>query len=640
MTAPAPAARFAGREFYPAEGLLVFGGQRAVLSVREAATLAALVRGGGRLVDKDTLMREVWGDLAVEENNLTQQISRLRRLLGTHPDGQPLIETVPRRGYRLTAPVDLLSPAPAPIAVAGPDAATVPPTPGEPPASRDLGRARHPTGRAALRWAAAGCLVLAIGTWGWWWARAAKGPDRRTLVVLPFQNLTGDPANDYLTEGITDEVTTQLARTAPSALRVIARTSAARFRGSTEGVRVIARNVGADLVLEGSVRRDGGVLRVSARLSDAASETQLWAQSYDQPVEGLLALERTLAQSVATTVRVTVVDPAGAGARDVPRAALEAYRQARYFHTLASVPSIERAIEAYERAIEVDPTFAMAYAGLSRAYVFSTRTLPRTALDRARMLAGEARRLDPELPEAQLAWAMARFYADRDLAGADEEFRLAIAMDAGAADPYFYRAQLLTAAGRFDEALAAARHALALDPFSPLIHHYVGRIHVFARRPQDAIAHLQSTLDLDPNYAWARLFLTVAHEQAGEYDKALDQRQRYWALMGVSPERVAGLRTVYASGGYDAVRRAWIEWIAGFERQRGFVTSTELGLLHAARGETDSAFAALDRAAETGVRDLVYLRVYPELEPLRGDQRFDRLLAKVFPFVTSAALAP
>jgi TolB-like protein/DNA-binding winged helix-turn-helix (wHTH) protein/Flp pilus assembly protein TadD len=599
--------RFAGREFDPNEGVLLHGTARVVLSPREAATLWALVQGEGGLVDKQTLMREVWGDLAVEENNLNQQISHLRRVLGARDDGEPLIETVPRRGYRLTVPVEA-----APAATPSPVA----------PASN-----RAAIGPSAI-WIGAAVAVAAVAWWAWS-ARSAATPVVHTVLVLPFQNLTGDSASDYLAEGITDEITTELARVAPGSLRVIARTSAVRLRGSTDGLRAIARRVGADLVVEGSLRRDGDVLRVTARLSDAGSETQVWAQSYDQPLEGVLAVQRKLAQSVANTVSVAMVEPA-AVSEAVPPDARDAYLRARYFHTLATVPSIERAIEAYERALAIAPSYAKARAGLARAYIFGTRMEPRLALGRARELAAEARRVDPSLPEAQLAWAMARFYADREFEDADVEFRRAIAMDPGAADPHFYHAQLLTAAGRFDEALAAGQRALAIDPYSPLIHHYVGRILFFARRPQQAISHLLKTIEIDPNYAWTRMFLAVAYEQAGDYENALDQRQRYWALMGVPPARVSGLREVYDRDGYAGVRRAWMEWIAGFERQRGFATSTELGLLHAALGEPDIAIDALNRAADAGVRDLVYLRVYPELDPLRSDPRFETLLARVF----------
>lgn len=618
--------RFAGREFHPAEGLLLRDGRGVVLSPREAATLAALARGGGDLVDKDTLMREVWGEVAVEENNLTQQISRLRRVVGEGPDGRPLIETVPRRGYRLTVPVETAPPAGL-TPPAEPDVAPEGDVPGRMPEAET--GTRVPTSRVVLAWLGA-AVALSIAAGLWWWTVPEAPLRAHTLVVLPFENLTGDPASDYLVEGLADELTTELARAAPDALRVIARSSAARLRGSTDGVRAIAARVGATLVLEGSVRRDGDVLRVTVQLSDARSETQVWAQSYDRRLSGLLALERDLARSVASTVRVTVTDPGTRPDETVPPEARDAYLRARYFHQLASVPSLERAIEAYQKALQVAPDYALAHAGLARAHVFGTRTLPRVALERARESAREALRLDPSLPEARLAWAIARLYADRDLASADAEFRRAIAMDEGAAEPRFYHAQLLAAAGRFDEALAQARSALALDPHSPLVHHYVGRILLFARRPQEAVTHLERTVDLDPNYAWTRLFLAVAHEQAGEDDRALEQRQRYWALMGVAPAQVAALRDTFAADGYAGVRRAWLAWIAGFERQRGFPTSMELGLLHAALGETDLAFDALDRAVAAGVRDVIYLRVYPELEPLRADPRFPPLVERVF----------
>ena len=225
---------------------------------------------------------------------------------------------------------------------------------------------------------------------------------------------------------------------------------------------------------------------------------------------------------------------------------------------------------------------------------------------------------------------MVRLYHDRDLPGAEREFQRAVALDAGNADAHFYYSHLLTASGRFDEALAAVGRAEALDPQSLLVVHYRGRILLFARRPGEALVALRKALDLDPNYGWALMFIAIAHEQLGQWQEALAARQRYWAVMGVPPARVTHLGELFASGGYDAVRREWIAWIEGFEKTRGFVTSTELALLHATLGEQDRALHWLRQAQQHHVRDLIYTRIYPEFDRLRADPRYREIEAAIF----------
>jgi tetratricopeptide (TPR) repeat protein len=225
---------------------------------------------------------------------------------------------------------------------------------------------------------------------------------------------------------------------------------------------------------------------------------------------------------------------------------------------------------------------------------------------------------------------MVRLYRDRDLPGAEREFERALALDGGNADAHFYYSHLLVASGRFDEALAAVGRAEALDPHSPLVVHYRGRILIFARRAREALAPLHKALDLEPNYGWALMFLAVAHEQLEQWPEALAARQKYWAVMGVAPARITQLGESFASGGYDAVRREWIAWIEGFARTRGFVTSTELALLHASLGDQDRALHWLRLAQQNDVRDLIYTRVYSEFDRFRTDPRYREIEAAIF----------
>jgi tetratricopeptide (TPR) repeat protein len=349
-------------------------------------------------------------------------------------------------------------------------------------------------------------------------------------------------------------------------------------------------------------------------------------------VRDLLSIEREIGLAIAAAIHVAVIPQRGESAvADVRPEARDAYLRARYFAAEATVASMEKAIAHYREAIAAEPGYALAYAGLARALVFGTRTAPKAALQQARDAATRARELSPAVrPEAELAWAIAVLYGQRDLEAAGEAFRRVLQLDPGSAEAHFYHAQYLTAAGRFDEALSAARQALELDPSSTLVHHYIGRILHFAGRRPEAVAHLQRTLELDPEYAWALLFLAVAHEQMGELDAATAARQKYWTAMGVPRPQVDALGETFRKDGYSGVRRAWIAWIEGFARESGYVTSTELAMLYGALGEKDLAFAWLQNAVENDTRDLIYLRVYPELEPLRSDARFAQVLSQVF----------
>jgi TolB-like protein/Tfp pilus assembly protein PilF len=473
--------------------------------------------------------------------------------------------------------------------------------------------------------------VVAIAGWQAWGA----APDKVTLVVLPFDNFSQAEDQAYLADGVTEEIITELARVDPARLGVIARTTSQRYgrSGPRAGAAAsdVARELDVDFVLEGSVQRHGDRLRVTVQLIDPDGDDHLWADTYDRGLGDLLGVEREIARIVASKVRLSIAPASAEAPPAVVRAdAHDAYLRARFYAQQATVFSTERAIASYEAALAIEPQFALAHAGLARSLIFGIRTEPRMAMERARAAAERALALDRNLPEAHLAWALVCLYHDRDFRAAGAAFDRLLSLDPGNAEAIFSHAQYLTASGRFDDALSAARRALALDPFSTLIHHYVGRILLYAGRTREAIAHLHQTLELQPNYSWALLFLTVAHEQAGELDRAVEMRQRYWTALGVPADQVSRLGSRFAEAGYDAVRREWIAWLEGFVRERGYVTSSELAMLYGALGEKDAAFRWLRKAYEDHTRDLIYLRVYPELAPLRSDSRFAEIEALAF----------
>jgi tetratricopeptide (TPR) repeat protein len=369
---------------------------------------------------------------------------------------------------------------------------------------------------------------------------------------------------------------TQLARQAPSSLGVIARTTAMKYKGSKQSVREIGRDLGVDYVVEGSVRRVGRQLRVTAQLIETRNQSHLWAQSYDRQFAGLLELEKELGQMIARQVTVAVAPAvtssgtASAAAKSPANAeAYDAYLKARYYHGQASVRSVNQAVDFYRQAIEKDPNYALAHAGLARAYIFATRIRPRDALFQASASAQKAVELNSALPEARLALAMTKLYNDRDFSGAEREFQRAVEIDPGNAEVHFYYAHFLAAMGRAEDSIAAAQRAQALDPFSPLIGHYIGRLYHFARRYDEAIHEYQKTIELDPNYAWAHFFLALSYERQGKFEDGLRERQKYWSLVGVKSDEINGLAEEYKWGFRADEMRKWTSSFEGIVLREG-----------------------------------------------------------------------
>lgn len=475
-------------------------------------------------------------------------------------------------------------------------------------------------------------VVVAVVGAGIWLERTGESIDERldpgVLAVLPFDNLSGDPQQDYLSDGFTEELITQLARVDPYRLRVIARTTVMKYKGAKKDVAEIAKAIGAHYVLEGSVRQAGSQLRITAQLIRASDQTHLWAESYDREISDLLAVQTNVGQAVAGHIASLTGSRAAKPATPVRPEAYEAYLRARYHHSQGTVAGLEAAIENYKKAVAADPDYALAHAGLARAYVFGIGTRPADAMKQAATSANEALRLQPDLPEALLASALVKLYGEHNWQAARDEFDRLLALDRGNADAHFYYSHYLSSVGLFDRAIYHARVAQEIDPFSPLIGHYVGRHMMFARLYPQAIEEFNKTLALEPGYPWALLFTAIAKEQMGRAEEAVEARQRYWSAMNVDAEKVAQLKEAFAKSGQKGVWQMWAEWTEGFQRKSGYVTSSELAILHAQLGNSDEAFRWLDRAIEDRTRDLIYLKVDPSYDPLRKDPRFAEALRR------------
>src|SRR5687768_5764225 len=491
-------------------------GEILALTPKAFETLLVLVENHGRLVGKEDLMKRLWPESFVEESNLAQQIFTLRKVLGD--DSNLFIETVPKRGYRFRAPVKFMGPA-----------AVVP--------ENDHSAAR-PVQKRTLRGNRLGWLIVVAGlsfvvysSWGWRASRpvAAPAPSKITLAVLPFENLSGDPDQDYLSDGMTEEMIMQLAQLNPARLAVIARTSSMHFKGSNRTVAQIGHELAADYVVQGSLRREGERLRISAQLIQVEDQTHLWTQNYERDMRDLLAVQDDVARAIASEIRVQLTplrpsaDDREAGAGTVSAEVHQQYLRGRFFWNKRTEAGYVKAIEHFQQAIQSSPEYAPAYAGLADAYALlgsmTNSTLPRQeAMPLARSFAEKALALDESLAEAHASLAFVRMHFEHEWAAAEQAFQRAIALNPSYVTARHWYAYCLMAQTRVPEALREIRLAQELDPLSLIINTDVAELLYYARQYDDAIRQAQKTLEMDSSFALAHRVLALAYEQKGMFE--------------------------------------------------------------------------------------------------------------------------
>ena len=533
--------------------LLFSGGQPVSLTPKAFDTLVLLVEAGGSVITKEELLHKIWPDTFVEEGSLARNISVLRKALGESPDDQKYIQTIPKRGYRFVAPVVPVGSLPAP----------------------EVKSQRSPKLAAAVALAvlAGACLVA-------WQASPHARPSIRSIAVLPLENLSRDPAQDYFADGVTDALITSLAQI--RALKVISRTSIMRYKGTTKSLQEIARELGADAVLEGTVQRDGTRVRISAQLIQAATDTHLWARSYDRDLTDILRLEGELAGVVAGEIQIQVEPETRRhlhGAPQVSPAAQDEYLLGLHFQDLRDEEHLKQAIRHFQAAVQLAPDFASAYAELGHAWV------QRGVLGAAGFRASEAParsatiraiELDPQLAEAHAALAHVLMFYDLAWATSEQEFRRAIELDPSNVDAHVYYATLLEVLGRNSEAIGEGKRALELDPVSVTVNSEYGRVLFRARKYDEAIRQYQRTLELDPEDRVTQWRLVDAYIESGRIQEALKlqprptQIARAYALLGRRDEARTVLTTATEPGRLDIA----LAYFALGDRDRGFVELT------------------------------------------------------------------
>ena len=465
----------------------------------------------------------------------------------------------------------------------------------------------------------------------------APGPSRsamKAVAVLPLENLSRDPEQEYFADGMTDALITTLAQI--RALRVISRTSVMRYKGAKKALPEIARELNVSCVIEGSVVRSGDRVRIGAQLIDAATDTHLWARNYEADVRDVLALQSEVARSIAQEVQIQLTPQEQArlaGGRRVDPEAYEAFLKGRHHWYRRTPGSLERALEHLQRAIAADPTYTLAHAGLADAYItlgwdlYGLRA-PSEMYPRAKEAARRALQLDPNCAEAHAALAWAATGYDWDWSAAEAAFRRAIELKPQYGALHIWYSHLLMALGRPNGSFEESLRALECDPLGLLLNMHMGWHYLYLRKYQQAIDQLMKALDLDPGFIVTRMFLGEAYEQVGMFADAIAQFQKAVDLSDRRPINLAGLGHAYAVSGNRKEARDVLEELKQRSRNE-FVSARAVAEVYLALGDHDEAFAWLHAAFEQRNGWLVHMKVNQRYDVVRADPRYDALVRRL-----------
>jgi eukaryotic-like serine/threonine-protein kinase len=462
-------------------------------------------------------------------------------------------------------------------------------------------------------------------------------PSVGSVAVLPLTNLSHDPEQEYFADGMTDELITDLAKI--SALRVIARTSVMQYKATQKPIGQIAKELGVDALVEGTVLRSGDKIRITAQLIDAPTEKHLWAESYERDLRDVLSLQNDVARSIAQQIRVQLTPQQQtqlSHAHPVIPEAHEAFLKGRYFASMLAPDGFEKAFHYFSQAIDTDPTYALAYAEMGETYCWAAATgiLPaRDALLKAKSAALKAIEIDDTLGEAHNVLAWVKYEYDWDFKEAEQEFKRALELSTGNANVHLWFGNFLVQAGRVDESFGEFNIAQKLDPLSPIIGALAATPFIASRRYDEAISNLQKVLELSPSAGLPYVYLQTAYEGKGDYPNAIDAAGKLALAFGDKPEAVsarsATLRNAYAKSGSRGYWLAQLDSLkADWEKDPG--DGYLFAPIYARLGDKDKAFEWLDKAYAAHSQDLTFsLLVEPAFDSLRSDPRFDDLLHRI-----------
>jgi TolB-like protein/DNA-binding winged helix-turn-helix (wHTH) protein/Flp pilus assembly protein TadD len=614
-------------------GELRKSGHAVRLRPQAAKVLGILASRPGQLVTREDLKAQLWGqETFVDfEHSINLCIREIRTALSDDAATPRYVETLPRQGYRFIAPIHDSDRSGKDPAV---DLQRAAPANGTTPIILAPARSYWPLALFGAVIVLAIAIVAAVTNPGEWRARffgGAAGPVR-AIAVLPLQNLTGDSAQDYFADGMTEALTTDLARM--ESLQVISRTSTMQYKTARKSLPAIARELNADAVVEGSVQRAGNRVRVTAQLVRAADDRHLWAETYERDFRDILALQDDVASAIAKQVESRLGGPQPqplAKAQAISPEAYETYLKANYY---LDQFDLQKSIEYYNQAIKLDSNFAPAYAHMARAYFFLAffgTVSPKEGWGKVKEAATLAVEKDEHLPEGHGALGLAKLHYDWDFVGAEREFKRGLELNPNNADIRHDYAHYLMAMGRVVESEAESKRALALDPMGDALNSCLCW-HSFAARDYDQSVRLaQKFLTSQPNDSWELTILGWDYEQKGMPEQAVTKFRK--AVEGTKDTPFNSFYLAALGHGYAlAGNRPEAEKVLQTLTDRGkksYVSPFDLAVIHAGLGEKDEAFTLLEKSIAERSTFLVYTKWEPRLDPLRSDPRFTQILKRI-----------
>ena len=563
-----------GRFRLDGTGRVLFRGDQAIpLSPKAADVLLLLVQNAGSVVEKKELLSAVWQDTFVEEGSLTRTISILRKALEPGDGRQECIATVSKRGYRFMLPVSEIA------------------------------------------------------------EQKGVGGEKTLLAVLPFDNLSGARDQEYFSEGLTEEMITQLSQLNPEKLGVIARTSAMRYKGSKKSARRIGQELGVQYLLEGGVRRAGRRVDITAQLIQVSDETHLWARKYERGIGDILAIQSDVAASIANEIKIKLAPQAEArlerSSMAEPRA-YEAYLRGRYLWNQRTGKALQNSLQQFEKSIKHDPGYAPAYAGMADSYLSlldDAYLQPRAATAQARQWAEKAISIDAAFAEPYSSLGHAHYH-EFEWKEAERAFQRAIALNPNYPSAHFYYSLYLVAVGRHEEAVVEAKKALALDPVCLGVQTNVAIINYRAGRNDQAVEEGRRVLDIDRTYAHAHYVLGRAYIEKGMNREAILSSRRAVELEGSNLRYVASLAYIYGVAGKRNNASALLDKIKRIMVKR-YVSAYLVAICYVGLGKKDEAQSWLARASEERSAESPFVKVDPRLAALRAEPRFREILQKL-----------